>query len=98
HALLVIYQKRYGTLVGFFGVWALSLIAMLIAAMQPKAWVRIGWAVVLAFATTAGFAFIHTSGNELGVFDVLSLWNARHEAARAFEFYSGDLIWAVLLF
>src|SRR5688572_21657262 len=81
--LLVIDQGRLTTLVGFIGVWALCLVCLLVAVLQPNVWIRVGWALVFAAATAAGVAFRLASGGELGILDVLSLWMARHEIGRA---------------
>ena len=91
-------QHRWGTFVGFVGVWGLSLAALLVAAWQSNIWLRCGWALVIAFTTAVGFSYRHASGSELSVFDALSLWNARHEATRAAEFYTADLYWLALVF
>ena len=49
--------------------------------------------------TAVGFSARNrrASGSEFSVFDALSLWNARHEAARAAEFYSADIYWLALV-
>jgi lipid A ethanolaminephosphotransferase len=91
--ILLLGQNRWVTLVGFVGVWALSLIALLIAAFQSNIWLRCFWGALIALTTAAGFAYRHASGSELGIFETLSLWNARHEAARAAAFYADDLYW-----
>lgn len=86
-------QGRWVTLIGFVGIWGLSLVAVLVAAFQPHRWLRLSWAVLIGLASAAGFAYHHASGSELGVFDALSLWNARHEAVRAGAFYTQELYW-----
>ncbi len=90
---LLIGQGRWVTLVGFVGVWGLSLMALLVAAFQGNRWLRVCWAAVIGFTTAVGFVYHKASGSEFGVLDALSLWNARHEAARAAEFYTTDLYW-----
>jgi lipid A ethanolaminephosphotransferase len=91
--VLLIGQNRWVTLVGFVGVWGLSMVALLIAAFQSHRWVRFGWALVIGVTTAVGFAYHRASGSDFGVMDALSLWNARHEASRAAEFYMNDLVW-----
>jgi lipid A ethanolaminephosphotransferase len=88
---LLYHQNRFGTLVGFLGVWALSLVALLIAVLHPRLWVRAIWATVIAVTTGIGFAYQKASGTDFSVFDVLSLWSARHEAGRAMEYYASDV-------
>jgi lipid A ethanolaminephosphotransferase len=98
--LLLIDQERYGTLTGFVAVWAIALAALLIAAFQPNVWLRAMWAAVLAFTTAVGFTFHFASGAEFGLLDAVSLWNVRHEAARAMDFHASDiqLLLAVMLY
>lgn len=96
--VLLIGQQRWVTLGGFVGMWGLSLLALLVAAFQPHRLLRYGWAVVIALTTAVAFAYHRASGSEFGVFDALSLWNARHEAGRATEFYSKDLYWLAAVF
>ena len=91
-ALLVVDQGRLTTLVGFVGLWALSLACLFIAALQPNPWLRAAWASAIAASTAAGFAFRQASGSELTVMDVLSLWSARHEAGRAMDFYAAEVV------
>jgi lipid A ethanolaminephosphotransferase len=38
------------------------------------------------------------SGSEFTVYDILSLWSARHETGRAFERYYLDLAWPLIVF
>ncbi|HEX5507131.1 MAG TPA: sulfatase-like hydrolase/transferase, partial [Pseudolabrys sp.] len=90
-------QGRLVTLAGFIGVWGLSLAALLVAAFQGNVWIRCFWALVIALTTAAGFAYRRASGSELGIFDALSLWNARHEAARAAAFYASDFYWFIAI-
>ena len=86
-------QNRWGTLIGFGGLWGISLAALLIAAFQGNRWLRIFWAGVIGITTAVGFAYHRASGSDFGVLDALSLWNARHEATRAAEFYAADFYW-----
>ena len=86
-------HHRWVTLIGFVGVWGLSLLALLIAAFQSHRWLRFGWALVIGFTTAVGFAYHRASGSDFGVLDALTLWNAKHEATRAAEFYMKDIIW-----
>lgn len=91
--VLLVEQGRFGTLAGFVGVWMLALVALVVAALQPNLWLRSFWALVLALTSAAGFAYHRASGSDLGIFDAISLWNARHEAARAFDFYGTQIAW-----
>jgi len=94
---LLIGQQRWGTLVGFAGVWGVCVGSLLVAAFQERLWIRAGWAAVFAFSAAVGVAFRTVSGGGITVFDVVSLWAARHEAARAAAFYGPALFWPALV-
>lgn len=91
-------QERWLTLAVYLGLWACALTAILIAAFQINPWVRSFWAIIIALSSAAGFAFYLVSGVELSMFDVASLWAARHELGRAFEFYAPAMAWSALVF
>jgi lipid A ethanolaminephosphotransferase len=95
--VLVLDQGRLTTLLGFLGLWALSLACLFIAAFQPNRWLRAAWASVIAASTAVGFTFRQASGSDLTIMDVLSLWSARHEAERATEFYGTELVLLLVL-
>jgi glucan phosphoethanolaminetransferase (alkaline phosphatase superfamily) len=88
---VILEQGRWPAAIGFTCVWGLCFAALLIAAFQPKLWVRAAWAVLIALSTAIGFAFHEVGGSDLGVLDALSLWSARHEAGRALDFYSSEV-------
>ena len=71
----------------FLGIWVFSVLAMVIAAIQPNWFVRLFWALVIAVSTSASRAFFVASGAEMSPYDFVSLWTARHEVDRALEFY-----------
>ena len=91
-------QQRWVTMAGFVAIWSICLVAIVIAAFQPNAWVRAAWAIVIAATTAVAVGFRHASDAEFGVFDAVSLWNARHEASRAAEFYGDSVRWTALVF
>lgn len=91
-------QGRWFTLAAYLGLWACALTAILIAAFQQNPWVRSFWAVIIALSTAAGFAFYLVSGVEISMFDIASLWTARHELGRALEFYGPAMAWSALVF
>lgn len=95
---LIVDQERWGTFIGFFGVWGLCLAALLVAAFQPHAGLRLAWALVIAATTAVAVGFRTASSTEFGVFDAISLWNARHETMRAVEFYGMSVVWMGLAF
>ncbi len=94
---LLVGQQRWGTLVGYAGVWGVCVMALLVAAFQERLWIRAGWAVVFAVSAAVGVGFLGMSGSGITVFDVVSLWAARHEAARAVSFYGSALLWPALV-
>jgi lipid A ethanolaminephosphotransferase len=94
---LLIGQDRLLTLAIYVALWGICIGALVIAALQTNLASRLFWAVVLAAATTAGFSFRLVSGKEISLLDVISLWNARHEASRAQEFYGGQIPLALLV-
>ena len=80
-------------LYGFAVLWAICLVAIAAAAFHPSVLVRSLWAMLIGASTASALAFQHASQSELGMLDVLSLWNSRHEATRAVEFYTPSLYW-----
>jgi glucan phosphoethanolaminetransferase (alkaline phosphatase superfamily) len=88
---LLLDQGRLSTLVPFFVIWAISIFAVLAAAFQPSIYLRGFWAIVIAVSSAMSWGFYDLSHSEMSVFDILSLWNARHEAGRAGEFYAQHL-------
>ncbi|MGE3876709.1 MAG: sulfatase-like hydrolase/transferase [Parvibaculaceae bacterium] len=88
----LILKERWVTLAGFIFVWGLAVLAVLVAACQPRWSWRLFWAMVIAISTTCAVGYYHISGSEFTVFDVVSLWNARHEAGRAADFYGPHLM------
>ena len=95
---LLYMSSRWFTLVFYLGMWATSFVALFIAAFQPNKYVRLAWAVLLSISATTAFVYTSVSGSDLSVFDAMSLWAARHEAGRAFEFYKSGIIGAVIVF
>lgn len=95
---LLLDNGRFGTLAVFLAIWVISAVALLIAALQPSWWVRLGWGLVIAISTAVGWGYQQASQSELTVFDLLSLWNARHEAGRATEFYHHAAMMALGVF
>ena len=88
---LLLDQGRLSTLVPFLVIWAISIFAVLAAAFQPNVYLRGFWAFVIAASSAISWGFYDLSHSEMSVFDILSLWNARHEAGRAGEFYAQHL-------
>ncbi len=88
---LLLDQGRLFTLVPFLIIWAIAVFAVLVAAFQPNVYLRGFWAIVIAASSAVSWGFYDLSHSEMSVFDILSLWNARHEAGRAAEFYEQHL-------
>ena len=91
-------QGRWHTIVFYVGLWVISYGALLVAALQPDARVRLFWAFVIALTSAAGWSWQKLTGTSLSVYDVLSLWTARHEASRAMTEYLHLLPGALLTF
>lgn len=89
---LLLGQTRYDTLVGFIGIWIIAVVAIFAAAFQPRWPWRLGWALVLSATAAFAAAYYAISGSDFSVFDFVSLWNARHEAGRAADFYGVQLL------
>ena len=85
---------RPQTLVPFIAIWGMALLALIIAALQPNLWIRGFWAVVTALSAATSWGYASASNSQLNVFEILSLWNARHEADRAAEFYQPHVLMA----
>ncbi|HUQ36084.1 MAG TPA: sulfatase-like hydrolase/transferase [Aestuariivirga sp.] len=94
---LLLDQGRFVTLVPFLIIWAIAIFAVLVAAFQPNVFLRGIWAIVIAASSAMSWAFYDLSHSEMSVFDILSLWNARHEAGRAAEFYEQHLVSALIV-
>ncbi len=96
--VLLIEQQRFGTLIGYLGVCAICWFCLLIAAIQPGRLVRWFWAIALSVSVAASQAYYLVSSSELGPFDVLSLWQASHEAGRAASHYGSAVGWFAVVF
>jgi glucan phosphoethanolaminetransferase (alkaline phosphatase superfamily) len=97
HMQLLIDQDRLSTLVMFAAVWLLCLGCLLIAAFQPRWPVRALWAFLFSLSSGAAYGYQLASGTQLTVYDLLSLWNSRQEAGRAYEFYFNDVVVGLLV-
>ena len=97
HAQLLIDQDRLSTLVMFAAVWLLCLGCLPIAAFQPRWPVRALWAFLFSLSSGAAYGYHRASGTQLTVYDLLSLWNSRQEAGRAYEFYFNDVVVGLLV-
>jgi glucan phosphoethanolaminetransferase (alkaline phosphatase superfamily) len=84
---LLLNAGRLQTLLPFIAIWGVAVAALIIAALQPNLWVRGFWALVTAISAAASWGYASASNSQLNVFEILSLWNARHEADRAANFY-----------
>lgn len=95
---LLFSRMQLATLVPMFAIWAATILALFIAAFHRNWGVRLCWGALIATATAAAWGYRQISGSELNVFDMLSLWNERHEAGRAGSFYSHQIWLAMALF
>lgn len=88
---LLLDNERYNTLLPFLAIWGMGLVAIVIAAFQPNVWVRMFWTMLIALSSAVAWGYHSASQSEFTVFDIVSLWNARHEAGRAAEFYGSHI-------
>jgi lipid A ethanolaminephosphotransferase len=94
-----LYQRgKWLVLSVFLAIWALTFIAVMIAAVHPRRSVRWFWGLLIALTTTAAYSFYLASGTDLNLYYMLSLWAARHEADRAIEFYQHVSLQALIVF
>ncbi len=94
---LLAQNSRWATLLPFLAVWAVCVAALYVAAFQPRLSIRALWAIPIAFSTACAWSYFEASKSDLNVFDVVSLWSARHEASRAAEFYSSQILPALIV-
>ena len=94
---LLLDNSRYDTLLPYLAIWGVALAAIAVAALQPNFWVRLFWAALIAGSSAAAWGYHHASQSEVTVFDIVSLWNARHEAGRATDFYGIHIILATFV-
>ena len=73
----------YVPLAIFSLLWALCIASFAVASFHPKLSVRCAWGVPLALTGALAFTFRHFTATDLNPQEILSLWQARHEAGRA---------------
>ena len=96
--LSMLYETgRWETLIPYLIIWATALVAVAVAAFHPKTWVRLVWAAVMTLSSAVAWGYHNASQSEFTVFDIVSLWNARHEAGRAADFYGEHIMLASVL-
>ena len=88
---LLLDNGRWGTLIPYLLIWVVAVAAVLVAAFQPNVWVRLFWALLISASSAVAWGYHKVSQSELTVFDIVSLWNARHEAGRAADFYGNQI-------
>ncbi len=98
HVMLTMSERWWLIVPIFLALWAAGLAALAATMLLPNFWARAFWAFVIALSGAIGFGFYLVSQTELSIFDVVSLWNARHEAGRALAFYQSSLAGAAAIF
>jgi glucan phosphoethanolaminetransferase (alkaline phosphatase superfamily) len=91
-------RHQWSALFPFLAIWLVSIVAVCVIALHPKFWVRSVWGVIVAASTAIGWGYHNASQSQINVFDMLSLWNARHEAGRAADLYHSSMVLAAILF
>ena len=95
---LLIEQGRPLHLAVYLAIWRFSATCLFAAAIQPNRLIRWFWAISLSVSAAASQFYYAVSGSELGPFDVVSLFQASHEAGRAFDQYAPAAIWPAAIF
>ncbi|MGE0211929.1 MAG: sulfatase-like hydrolase/transferase [Parvibaculaceae bacterium] len=85
-------NSRWFTLSFFVGIWGLGLLALLVAAFQPRLPIRTFWALLLGASGAFGYGFFVASHSDLTVLDIISLWAAKHETGHAVDFYRNAFV------
>jgi glucan phosphoethanolaminetransferase (alkaline phosphatase superfamily) len=93
----LLFLEKWLVLAIFLAVWGFSILCMVVAALQPSRLLRAFWAAVIALSTAGAHGFYLVSGADFTVYDAVSMWNARHEAGRALDFFQSAGIWALLV-
>ena len=88
---LLLDNDRYATLLPYIAIWCLSLMVLMIAAFQPQSIWRWSWAILLSLSAATAWGYRFASHNELSAYDILSLWEARHEVSRASQMYAKSI-------
>jgi glucan phosphoethanolaminetransferase (alkaline phosphatase superfamily) len=96
--VLTAHDAKWFVVVLFLALWGIGLAGVVSATLIPNAWLRGFWALTIAASAAVGYGFYAVSQTELSLYDVVSLWNARHEAGRAFAFYQASLFGAAVIF
>ncbi len=96
--VLLSHDGKWVVIGAFAALWVAGVLGIVAAVLLPNFWMRLVWALVIAASGAVGYGFYLASHTELSIFDVVSLWNARHEAGRAFAFYQSSLFGAGLVF
>ena len=95
---MMLERAQYPTLVIFFAIWGMAVAALLAATFHPSWAVRGFWGAVLGLGTAFGLGYFLASGSQLQILDIVSLWNARHEAGRATAQYGTAITAGALAF
>jgi glucan phosphoethanolaminetransferase (alkaline phosphatase superfamily) len=68
-------------------VWFATFVGLAYAVLDRRLWLRLGVAALVVGSTAFTSIYETVAGAPLTFLDVVSLWNARHEAGRAIEQY-----------
>jgi glucan phosphoethanolaminetransferase (alkaline phosphatase superfamily) len=90
-------RALWAKLVVFLCIWGIAIFAIFFGAFQPRLPMRLLWAAVITVSTAVTWGYFHASGSQLSIYDVLSLWEARHHAGRAAEFYRPQIILTLIV-
>jgi glucan phosphoethanolaminetransferase (alkaline phosphatase superfamily) len=91
-------RRQFVTLLPFIAIWGASAFALLVVAVHHKAWLRLFWGTLIAASTAITWGYYLASRLQWNVYDMMSLWNVRHEAGRAAGFYGQQMLIAAIMF
>jgi glucan phosphoethanolaminetransferase (alkaline phosphatase superfamily) len=95
---LLLEQGRTGVIAVTLGIWAIALACLMAAALHPSKLVRGAWAFLMALSAAALLGYSAAAKTDLTIFDVLVLWDARHDAQGATEVYRNDIYFGAAWF
>jgi glucan phosphoethanolaminetransferase (alkaline phosphatase superfamily) len=73
-------------------IWFATGVGLAYAVLDRRLWLRIGVAAVVVGSTAFTTIYETVAGAPLTFLDIVSLWNARHEAGRAIEQYQNAVM------
>ncbi len=96
HRIGLLFERgQYLTLLPFLLIWLVGLVAMAVAAFHPSRGLRLFWGLLLGLGTAVGLGYFMSSQSQLTAQDLVSFWNARHEAGHAAGQYAVPTLYGI---